>query len=118
MIARSVHEFFALPGNLAIVDKLREAHLNLAGPAGPDLPQTLAGKAVVVTGTLDGFSREDAVEAVKARGGTSPNSVSRKTAYLVAGREPGAAKLAKATELGVPIVEEDLFARLLEQGEP
>jgi len=117
VIARSVHEFFALPGNLAIVDKLREAHLNLAGPAGPDLPQTLAGKAVVVTGTLDGFSREDAVEAVKARGGTSPNSVSRKTAYLVAGREPGAAKLAKATELGVPIVEEDLFARLLEQGE-
>jgi DNA ligase (NAD+) len=118
VIAKSVHEFFALESNRAIVDKLRAAGVNFEGPEAPDLPQTLAGKAVVVTGTLEGFSREGAVEAVKARGGTSPGSVSKKTAYVVIGLEPGAAKVNKANELGVPTLDEDAFARLLETGEP
>ena len=81
------------------------------------MKQTLAGKAVVVTGTLEGFSREGAVDAIKSRGGTSPGSVSKKTAYLVVGHEPGAAKLAKANELGVPVLDEAEFARLLDTGE-
>jgi DNA ligase (NAD+) len=118
VIARSVHEFFALDRNRAVVDKLRKAGLNFEGPEVPDLPQTLAGKAVVVTGTLEDLSREVAIEAVKARGGTSPGSVSKKTAYLVVGREPGAAKLTKAQELGVAVIDEAQFTRLLETGEP
>jgi DNA ligase (NAD+) len=117
VIARSVHEFFALERNRGVVDKLRAAGVNLAGPEAPDLPQTLAGQAVVVTGTLEGFSREGALEAVKARGGTSPGSVSKKTAYVVVGREPGAAKVTKAADLGIPTLDEAAFRRLLETGQ-
>jgi DNA ligase (NAD+) len=117
VIAHSVHEFFALDRNRAVIDKLRAAGLNFEGPAGPELPQTLAGKAIVVTGTLEGFSRDGALDAIKARGGTSPGSVSKKTAYVVVGRDPGAAKLNKATELGIPVLDEAAFGRLLETGE-
>jgi DNA ligase (NAD+) len=119
VIARSVAEFFGRERNRVVVDKLRRAGVNLEASrgGGPELPQTLTGKAVVVTGTLDSMSREAAVDAVKARGGTSPGSVSKRTAYLVAGREPGDAKVAKAREAGVPIVEEPAFLHLLETGE-
>src|SRR5947207_4679676 len=82
VIAASVHEFFALDRNRTVVDKLRTAGVNVQGPDLGDLPQTLAGMAVVVTGTLEGFSREEALEAIKARGGTSPGSVSKKTAFV------------------------------------
>jgi DNA ligase (NAD+) len=71
---------------------------------------------VVVTGTLENMSREVAIETIKARGGTSPGSVSRKTDYLVAGAEPGGAKVTKAAELGVPVIDEAAFLRLLETG--
>ena len=117
VIAKSVHEFFTSERNRQVIEKLRLAGVNFEGPAPPDLPQTLAGKAVVVTGALEGFAREAAIDAVKARGGSSPGSVSKKTAYLVAGREPGGAKLAKASELGVPVLDEQQFVRLLDTGE-
>ncbi len=117
VIAHSVARFCALDRNLVIVDKLRRAGVNFTGGR-PDtgLPQTLEGMAVVVTGTLASMSREAAVDAVKARGGASPGSVSKKTAYLVAGTESGAAKLAKAEACGVTIIDEDAFLRLLETG--
>ncbi len=117
VIAHSVARFFALDTNRAIVDKLRQAGVNVSGgrPAS-DLPQSLAGLAVVVTGTLATMSREAAMEAVKARGGSSPGSVSKKTAYLVAGAEPGAAKVTKAEASGVPIIDEKGFLRLLASG--
>ncbi len=73
--------------------------------------------SVVVTGTLEGWSREAAEEAIKARGGKSPGSVSKKTTAVVAGSEPGAAKLTKAAEFGVPLLDEAGFARLLDSGE-
>ncbi|HEX2046289.1 MAG TPA: NAD-dependent DNA ligase LigA [Acidimicrobiales bacterium] len=117
VIAKSVHEFFALDRNRVVVDKLRAAGVNFQGVARSELPPTLAGKAVVVTGTLESMSREKAVDAVKARGGTSPGSVSKKTAYLVAGAEPGAAKVTKAEECGVPVIDEAAFLRLLETGD-
>lgn len=119
-IARSVAEFFALDRNRVVVDKLRGAGLNLEGPAAgaADLPQTLAGRTVVITGTLASMSREVSVAAVKARGGMSPGSVSRKTAYLVAGAEPGAAKVVRAGEYGVPVIDEEALIRLLETGGP
>jgi DNA ligase (NAD+) len=120
VIARSVCEFFSLERNRVIVDKLRNAGVNFEGPstASADVSRTLTGMAIVVTGTLEAMSRDAAVEAVKQRGGKSPGSVSKKTAYLVAGAEPGAAKLTKAEEVGVPILDEAAFLRLLETGAP
>jgi DNA ligase (NAD+) len=79
--------------------------------------QTLAGKSVVVTGTLDGFSRESAEEAILARGGKSPGTVSAKTFALVVGDGPGASKTRKAESLGVPIVDGSAFEQLLSTGE-
>ena len=77
----------------------------------------LAGKTVVVTGSIEGFSREEAEEAIRAAGGKPGGSVSKKTDYVVAG--PGAgSKLAKAEELGVPVVEPEAFPTLLEHGSP
>ncbi len=117
VIARAVHEFFALETNRSVVEKLRAAGVNFAGSAAAsDVPQTLAGMSIVVTGTLTALSRDRAVEAIKARGGTSPGSVSKRTTYLVAGTEPGAAKVTKAEELGVPVLDEEAFLALLESG--
>jgi DNA ligase (NAD+) len=117
VIAASVCEFFALDRNRRVVDRLRSAGLNFVGPEPTRVAQVLAGKSVVVTGTLEGWSREAAEDAVKSRGGKAPGSVSKKTTAVVVGDDPGAAKLARATELGVPILDEAAFARLLETGE-
>jgi DNA ligase (NAD+) len=117
VIAASVHGFFALDRNRTVVERLRLAGLNFEGPGGPVLPQVLAGRSIVVTGTLEGWSREAAEDAIKARGGKSPGSVSKKTTAVVAGSDPGAAKLARAAELGVPVIDEVAFAVVLETGE-
>jgi DNA ligase (NAD+) len=117
VIAASVREFFDNPANRVEVERLREIGVNVEGPAAPTEPQVLAGKSIVVTGTLPGFSREAAEEAIKARGGKSPGSVSKKTDYVVVGEAPGAAKLSKAEELGIPILDEPAFRRLLETGD-
>ena len=81
-----------------------------------DLPQTLAGMTVVVTGSLEDFSRDSAKEAIIARGGKAAGSVSKKTDYVVVGANAGS-KAAKAEELGLPMLDEDGFKRLLETGE-
>ena len=73
--------------------------------------------SVVVTGTLEGYNREEVEEAIKARGGKSPGSVSKKTSAVVVGEGPGASKLTKAEELGIPILDEDGFEHLLASGE-
>jgi len=78
-----------------------------SGSAGP-----LAGKTVVVTGTLSGFDREGAEEAIRAAGGKTAGSVSRNTSYVVAGENAGS-KLAKAAELGIPVLDEEGFRRVL-----
>jgi DNA ligase (NAD+) len=117
VIAASIKRFFSMPRNREVVERLRAAGVNFEGPRAPAAAQTLAGKSIVVTGTLLRRSREDAEAAIKARGGKAPGSVSQKTTALVRGGEPGGAKLAKATELGVPVLDEDAFERLLETGE-
>jgi DNA ligase (NAD+) len=115
-IGASVERFFSLPRNREVIERLRRAGCNFEGPDVPDVPPILAGMSVVVTGTLEGWSREGAEEAIKLRGGKSPGSVSKKTTAVVAGSEPGAAKLSKANELGIPVVDEAGFARLLDTG--
>jgi DNA ligase (NAD+) len=117
IIAHSVHEFFENEGNREVIEKLRRAGVNMTGPEAPSLPQVLEGKSIVVTGTLEVMSREAAEEAIKARGGKAPGSVSKKTTAVVVGEAPGAAKLSKAEELGVPILDEPAFLAMLETGD-
>ena len=117
IIAASITRFFSLPRNREVIERLRVAGLNFEGPSAPSLAQTLIGKSIVVTGTLQGWSREEAEAAIKARGGKAPGSVSQKTTAMVLGVDPGGAKLSKATELGIPLLDEGGFDRLLETGE-
>jgi DNA ligase (NAD+) len=117
VIAASITRFFSLPRNREVIERLRKAGLNFEGPSAPALAQTLIGKSIVVTGTLRGWSREEAEAAIKARGGKAPGSVAQKTTAVVLGDDPGGAKLSKATELGIPLLDEDGFDRLLETGE-
>jgi DNA ligase (NAD+) len=79
------------------------------------LPRHLEGLSIVVTGTLDGFTRDSAKEAIAARGGRAAGSVSKKTAFVVVGENPGS-KHDKAVSLGVPVLDEVGFRVLLEQG--
>ncbi len=117
VIAASVKRFFSLPRNREVVERLRAAGVNFAGPSRTEVPQVLAGKSVVVTGTLQRWSREQAEAAIKARGGKAPGSVSARTSALVVGSDPGSAKLSKAQELGIPVLDEEAFERLLEDGQ-
>jgi DNA ligase (NAD+) len=117
--ARSMYEYFQDERHRAIVEKLRRAGVNFKGPepSESDVPQTLLGKSVVVTGTLGAFSREGAEAAVKARGGKATGSVSKNTYAVVVGESPGANKVTKAEQLGIPMIDEEAFVRLLETGE-
>jgi DNA ligase (NAD+) len=117
IIATSVAAWFADDANRALIERLRAAGLNFTGPPPPEMVQNLVGMSIVVTGSLSGFTRDGAEEAITSRGGKSPGSVSKKTTAVVLGNEPGAAKVTKATELGVPILDEAGFVRLLETGE-
>jgi DNA ligase (NAD+) len=117
VIAESVVAWFGEPSNQALIAKLREGGVNFDGPPPPDVPQTLAGMSIVVTGTLEGFTREAIEEAIVSRGGKAPGSVSKKTTAVVVGEGPGASKFTKAQELGVPILDEAGFVGLLETGE-
>ena len=91
-------------------------NLDAADTATDDVPQNLEGMAIVVTGTLEGMGRDEAKAAIIARGGKSPGSVSKKTTALVAGEDAGT-KLAKAGELGIPVLDLPAFERLLATGE-
>jgi DNA ligase (NAD+) len=120
VIAAAIRTWFDVEANQDYIERLRAAGVDFGRPiehAGPVLPPTLAGKAVVVSGTLEGFSREAAVEAIEARGGRSPGSVSAKTFALVVGDSPGASKVTKAEQHGVPILDEVGFQALLDTGE-
>jgi DNA ligase (NAD+) len=114
-IAAAVTEWFTVDWHCAIVDKWRAAGVRMADVRDASVPRTLEGLTIVVTGSLAGFSRDDAKEAILARGGKAAGSVSKKTAYVVAGDAPGS-KYDKAVELGVPILDEDGFRTLLEVG--
>ncbi len=116
IIARSVSAFFANERNRAVVEKLRAAGVDLGRVEAPTEPQVLTGLSIVVTGTLEGHSRDGAEEAIEARGGKAPGSVSKKTTAVVVGEGPGQAKLTKAEQLGIPIFDEAGFDHLLATG--
>lgn len=116
VIAASIVGWFAREPNQAMINKLRAAGVDFGRVEARVAPQVLVGKAVVVTGTLEGWSREAAEAAIKERGGKSPSSVSSKTFALVVGAEPGASKLTKAAECGVAILDLAGFEHLLATG--
>ena len=117
VIAKSVAQWTSLDTNRRLVERLRTAGVDFGRVDVPTLEQNLGGMSIVVTGTLEGFSRDGAEEAITGRGGKSPGSVSKKTTAVVVGESPGAAKLTKAEELGIPILDEAGFVKLLETGE-
>jgi DNA ligase (NAD+) len=116
-IAAAVTEWFTVDWHRAIIEKWRAAGVRMQDERDSSIERTLEGLSIVVTGSLTGFSRDDAKEAIVARGGKAASSVSKKTAYVVAGDSPGS-KYDKAVELGVPVLDEDGFRRLLENGPP
>ena len=120
VIAESVREWFDAPENQwhrAIIDAWAAAGVRMVDALDTSVPRTLEGKTVVVTGSLEGFSRDGAKEAIIARGGKAAGSVSKNTDWVVVG--PGAgSKEDKARELGLTILDEAGFVRLLQTGSP
>lgn len=118
VIAREVAEWAGDPVNRGLVDRLAAAGVRMADESVPVSlgPDPLDGMKLAISGTLDGFTRDEAAAAIEAAGGRATGSVSKKTAALVTGASPGASKVDKARELGVPIVDEDTFGRLLIEG--
>jgi DNA ligase (NAD+) len=119
VIADAVREWFDGEGNnwhVRIVEQWAADGVRMEDERDESVEQTLAGLTVVVTGSLEGFSRDEAKEAILARGGRASSSVSKKTDYVVVGENAGS-KEDKARELGRPILDEAGFRRLLEEGE-
>ena len=112
VIARSVHEYFRRPATAALLDKLRSGGVAL-DVVKQKATGHLSGMTFVITGTLESMSRERAQAALEERGGKVTSSVSKKTSYVVVGAEPGS-KYDKAQKLGVPILDEPGFLKLLE----
>lgn len=114
-IAAAVRDWFAEDWHREIVERWAAAGVRTADERDASVARTLEGLTVVVTGSLDGFSRDGAKEAIIARGGKAAGSVSKKTDFVVVGENAGS-KEAKARELGLPILDEAGFAALLEGG--
>jgi DNA ligase (NAD+) len=117
IIAESVQRFFARDRTLEVIEKLRRAGVNLEGPKRVDAADgPLTGLSLVLTGGLETMSRDEAQAAIEEQGGKVTSSVSKKTAYVVVGENPGS-KLGKAEQLGVTTLDEEAFVHLLETGE-
>jgi DNA ligase (NAD+) len=114
-IAESVRSWFEVDWHRAVVEKWREAGVRMEDEADESVPRTLEGMSIVVTGSLNEFSRDQAKEAIIARGGKAASSVSKKTDFVVVGDAPGS-KYDKAVSLEVPILDEDGFRTLLADG--
>jgi DNA ligase (NAD+) len=115
VIAESIRDWFAEDWHREIVAKWRAAGVTMKDEPKSQVAQTLAGKTIVVTGSLNDFTRDGATEAITERGGKAAASVSKKTDYVVVGEAPGS-KAKKAEELGIPILDEAAFKELLENG--
>ncbi len=114
-IAAAVREWFAVDWHREMVANWRAAGVRMAEPVDVSVVRHLEGLSIVVTGSLEGFSRDEAVEAIAVRGGRAAGSVSKKTAFVVVGEAPGS-KYDKAVTLKVPVLNEDGFRILLSEG--
>ena len=115
VIAQSLREWFDVDWHVEIIRAWQAAGVRMEDEAREDIEQTLEGLTIVVSGAMPGYTREGAKEAILARGGKASGSVSKKTSLVIAG--PGAgSKAAKAEALGVPVVDESYFERVLERG--
>jgi DNA ligase (NAD+) len=117
-LAQSIQRWASIDRNQRLIERLRDAGVNFEGEAAPaiaDEDATLADLSFVLTGTLEHRSRDEAAAEIAARGGKVVGSVSKKTSYVVVGESPGS-KLAKAEQLGVPIIDEAAFEQLLDKG--
>jgi DNA ligase (NAD+) len=115
VIAVAVREWFAVDWHVGIVDKWAASGVRMKDDTDASTPRTLEGLTIVVTGSLDGFSRDEAKEAILVRGGKASGSVSKKTSFVVVGASPGS-KAGNAAKLGVPILDEAGFRTLLQAG--
>jgi DNA ligase (NAD+) len=111
-VGASVERFFANPANLKVLAKLKQAGVRMAAEDAAAVKQTFAGMTVVLTGGLENYSREQAAELVAQRGGRVAGSVSQKTSLVVAGADAGS-KLDKARKLGVPVINEQEFDKMI-----
>lgn len=114
-IAAALRAWLEVDWHRDVVAKWRAAGVRLIEQRDGSVPRTLEGMSIVVTGSLERYSRDEAKEAITARGGRAAGSVSKKTSYVVVGEAPGS-KADKAEELGVTVLDEDGFTVLLEQG--
>ncbi|CAB4339619.1 MAG: NAD-dependent DNA ligase LigA [Actinobacteria bacterium] len=112
VIAQSVVEWFAVDWHRNIIEQWSKAGVTMINQKSEDVAQTLAGLTFVVTGGLEGFTRDSIAETITAHGGKPSSSVSKKTDYVLVGTDPGS-KLAKAQELGVTVIDEARFLELL-----
>ena len=114
-IADAVVEWFGVDWHRDVVAKWRAAGVRMADEVDTSVPRSLEGLSIVVTGSLIGFSRDDAKEAIVARGGKAAGSVSKSTAFVVVGDAPGS-KYDKAVQVKAPILDDDGFRVLLQEG--
>jgi DNA ligase (NAD+) len=113
VVAAAVHDYFAQPSNRKLIAELKDLGLKMAAPlTSAGAPGPLSGKTFVLTGTLNTMSREQATEAIQSLGGKVTGSVSKKTDHVVAGADPGT-KLAKAEALGISVLDEAAFRKLV-----
>jgi DNA ligase (NAD+) len=114
-----VESFFQEKRNLAVIQHMRELGVRVQEikKSSASMRQTLSGKIFVLTGTLESLTREEAKQKIESLGGRVTSSVSKQTDYVVTGKDPGS-KLISATQLGVPILNEEEFSLLIQKGDP
>jgi len=112
VMANSIYNFFRNKENLKILKRLKASGLKMSGEVRSNSERAFAGKMIVITGTLAGFSRPEAEEIVRSAGGNASSSVSKNTDFLVAGNEPGS-KLDKARLFGVKVISEEEFKKMI-----
>jgi len=111
IVARSIYSFFRMKENKRVIEKLTKAGVNTVLSVTDQVSSDIEGKIFVITGSLESFSRQGAEELIRRLGGNASSSVSKKTDYLVLGREAGS-KLAKAKKFGVKIIDEKEFKKM------
>ena len=112
IIAKSVYEFFREEQTIDVINKLKNYGVNMEAEVSEDVDDRFAGKTFVLTGTLENYSRDEASEIIEKFGGKTSGTVSKKTAYVLAGEAAGS-KLTKAQDLGIPIITEQEFEEMI-----